>query len=86
LTWKPAEDGDGTILRLQESAGKAYDVTINSKFLSFERSWLCNALEDNQSELKRDTDTLTLPINPFQVLTIRVRTQPRIERENGISR
>jgi len=86
LTWKAAEDGDGAILRLQESAGNASDVRISSKFLSFEHSWLCNALEDNQSELKQEGDALTLPIQPFQVLTIRVRTQPRIERENGISR
>ncbi|MBZ5653853.1 MAG: hypothetical protein LAO56_01090 [Acidobacteriia bacterium] len=83
LTWKPAEDGDGTILRLQESAGKTSDVRINSKFLSFEHSWLCNALEDNQSELKTDGDTLALAIRPFQVLTIRVRTKPHIERGSG---
>jgi alpha-mannosidase len=83
LTWKRAEDGDGTILRLQESAGNASDVRISSKFLSFEHSWLCNALEDNQSELKQAGAALTLPIRPFQVLTIRVRTKPRIERENG---
>ena len=83
LTWKPAEDGDGSILRLQESAGKASEVRISSKFLSFERSWLCNALEDNQSELKPDSDTLSLPITPFQVLTIRIRTQPHIKGENG---
>jgi alpha-mannosidase len=80
LTWKPAEDGDGSILRIQESSGKLSNVNIRSKFLSFEKSWLCNLLEDNQSELSMDGDTLTVPIKPFQVLTVRVRTNPQLRR------
>jgi alpha-mannosidase len=83
LTWKRAEDGNGSILRIQESAGKSADVNIRSKFLSFEKSWLCNVLEDNQSELTMAGDTLSIPIKPFQVLTIRVRTKPHIERGGG---
>ena len=88
LTWKPAEDGDGSILRIQESAGKPSDVEVRSKFLSFEKSWICNVLEDNQSELTMADDTLSIPIKPFQVLTIRVRTKPRLERgdERGSGR
>ncbi len=88
LTWKPAEDGDGSILRIQESAGKPSDVEVRSKFLSFEKSWICNVLEDNQSELTMAGDTLSIPIKPFQVLTIRVRTKPRLERgdERGSGR
>ncbi len=35
LTWKRAEDGDGTILRLQEFAGKAGEVAIRSRYLKF---------------------------------------------------
>ena len=83
LTWKLAEDGDGSILRLQESAGKPANVNIRSKFLSFEKSWLCNLLEDNQSQLPTRGDTLTFPIQPFQVLTIRVRTKSQLERGPG---
>jgi alpha-mannosidase len=80
LTWKLAEDGDGSILRLQESAGKRSSVNIRSKFLRFEKAWLCNVLEDNQSELPTGGDTLAFPIQPFQVLTIRVRTKSQLER------
>jgi alpha-mannosidase len=80
LTWKPAEDGDGSILRIQESAGKSSNVTIRSKFLLFDKSWLCNVLEDSQSELTTSGDTLNVPIKPFQVLTIRVRTKSHLER------
>jgi alpha-mannosidase len=78
LTWKLAEDGDGSILRLQESAGKTADVNIHSDFLSFEKSWLCNVLEDNQSELATARDTVRIPIKPFQVLTVRLRTRPHV--------
>jgi alpha-mannosidase len=83
LTWKLAEDGDGSILRLQESAGKRSSVNIRSEFLRFEKAWLCNVLEDNQSELATGGGTLTFPIKPFQVLTIRVRTKSQLERGRG---
>jgi alpha-mannosidase len=79
LTWKAAEDGDGSILRVQESAGNSSNVNIRSKFLLFTKSWLCNVLEDNQSELTASGDTLSVPIKPFQVLTIRIRTQSHVE-------
>jgi alpha-mannosidase len=80
LTWKPAEDLDGSILRIQESAGKSSVVNIESKFLSFEQAWLCNAVEDNQLELTPAGASVSVPIQAFQVLTIRVRTKPHLER------
>jgi alpha-mannosidase len=75
LTWKQAEDGDGSILRVQESAGKSSIVNIHSKFLSFDQSWLCNALEDNQSEIETARDALNISIKPYEVLTVRIRTK-----------
>jgi hypothetical protein len=80
LTWKPAEDGDGSILRIQESEGKSSNVSVHSKFFLFEKSWLCNVLEDNQSELTAGGDTLNIPIKPYQVITVRIRTKPLAER------
>jgi alpha-mannosidase len=78
LTWKRAEDGDGTILRLQETAGKASNVKIRSTFLTFERAWLCNLLEDNQAEITAQGNNLSVSIKPFQVLTLRIHTVPRV--------
>jgi len=86
LTWKLAEDGDGSILRIQESAGKSSTVDIRSKFLSLQKSWLCNVLEDNQSELTTTAGTLSVPVKPFQVLTIRVRSESHIGEERGDGR
>jgi alpha-mannosidase len=83
LTWKEAEDSDGTILRIQESSGLASDVTMRSKFLSVKQAWLCDALEDKQSELKVDGDGIAVPIKPFQTLTIRLKTVPRTAGGNG---
>jgi hypothetical protein len=79
LTWKRAEDGDGTILRLQDTAGEASNIRIHSPFLTFERAWLCNLLEDNNAEIKIQGEDLIVPIKPFQVLTLRLRTTSRIK-------
>jgi hypothetical protein len=78
LTWKRAEDGDGTILRLQDTAGEASNIRIHSPFLTFDRAWRCNLLEDNQAEIKIQGEDLSVPIKPFQVLTLRLQTTPRI--------
>jgi hypothetical protein len=79
LAWKRAEDGDGTILRLQDTKGEASNVTIHSPFLTFEHAWLCNLLEDNQAEITMQGEDLSVPIKPFQTLTLRLHTTPRIK-------
>lgn len=79
LTWKRAEDGDGTILRLQDTTGIASDVKIHSPFLRFERAWLCNLLEDNGAEIAIRGEDLRIPIKPFQVLTVRLHTTPHLK-------
>lgn len=77
LTWKRAEDGNGTILRLQNTEDVTAEVRIHSQFLRFDQAWLCNLLEDNQSELKVEGEDLKVPMKPLQVLTLRVRTTSR---------
>jgi len=77
LTWKRAEDGDGTVLRIQESSGEASDLVIRSPYLKFDRAWVCNVLEENLEEIPIRGDTLSVLIKPFQVLTLRILTTPR---------
>jgi len=74
LTWKSAEDGDGTILRLQETAGSAREATISSDYIDVSRAWLCNALEDKQSELPTNHGAVNVTLQPFQTITIRMHT------------
>ena len=83
LTWKRAEDGDGTILRLQNTVGEPSDVRIYSQYLTFERAWLCDLLEEDRAELKIESDDLSVPIQPFQVLTVRLRTVPHIRQRDA---
>jgi len=80
LTWKRAEDGDGTIVRLQETSGRSSNIRIHSLYLTFDHAWLCNLLEENISELKTESGELSVPIQPFQVLTLRVHTTPHLKR------
>jgi alpha-mannosidase len=78
MTWKRAEDGDGTILRLQDMTGEASNIKLRTPFLMLDRAWLCNLLEDNQAEIKIQGDDFSVPIKPFQVLTLRLHTRPRV--------
>jgi alpha-mannosidase len=83
LTWKRAEDGDGTVLRLQETAGQLSDVTIHSRYLAFDQAWLCDLLEEKQVEIKAIRDSITVPIKPFHVLTLRLRTTPQLKQRDA---
>ena len=79
LAWKRAEDGDGTILRLQEASGQASRFNISSKYMKVDQAWSCNLLEDNQAQLPSNADGVGVSVTPFQVMTIRIRTSPRQE-------
>jgi alpha-mannosidase len=76
--WKRAEDGEGTILRLQNTMEEPSEIRIRSRYLNFERAWLCNLLEENQAELKVESESLRVPIAPYQTLTIRLYTTPHV--------
>jgi hypothetical protein len=77
LAWKQAEDGDGAILRLQESTGQAETAHLHSNYFTFGRVWQCSAVEDNESELQAVNGELELALKPFQVITVRAHTSPR---------
>src|ERR1035441_9436203 len=44
--FKLAEDGDGSIVRLEETVGKTVTVRIDSDYLRVVQAWRANALED----------------------------------------
>jgi len=83
-TWKLAEDGQGSILRLEETAGKPQSVRIRSAYLKMDRVWRCSLLEDDLQELKVDSSGLEsqglesqgfqIEVKPFEILTLRLRT------------
>jgi alpha-mannosidase len=74
-TWKMAEDGQGSVLRLQETAGRASRVQIKSKYFKFVRAWVATGLEDNVSPLELLDGGIEVAVQPFQTLTLRVETE-----------
>ncbi|HXY00087.1 MAG TPA: glycosyl hydrolase-related protein [Candidatus Limnocylindrales bacterium] len=73
--WKAAEDGNGTVLRLLETAGKESVAKIRFPLLHLEQAWLCNAMEENQKELSTHGSSLEISLRPHQIVTLRIRGQ-----------
>jgi len=69
---KPAEDGDGWIVRLYEPNGGRGTVTLRSA-----RPWqqvvACNLVEENGAAMPSDGQSVAFPIGPFEIVALRVR-------------
>jgi hypothetical protein len=73
VTWKMAEDGDGTILRFLETAGQSSTVSIDFPLLNVESALSCNALEQNQQPLTVSPHGFVFSVKPFHIVTVRVK-------------
>ena len=71
-TIKRAEDGDGIILRLYEGQRKRGPVRVKLGF-AVESAWETNLLEENESELSVENDSIRLNLKPYQIMTVRLR-------------
>ncbi|HLK04903.1 MAG TPA: polysaccharide lyase family protein [Candidatus Acidoferrum sp.] len=78
-TWKPAEDGNGTILRLLEFGGRsARTIKITTPLLNIDRATLTDAVERNQKPLPlTQNGGLEVEIRPHEILTIRIEKQSK---------
>jgi len=77
-TWKPAEDGRGTILRFLDLGGPARTVHIGLPQIVLEHAWLDDALERNQHELPlAGPHGLDLAIKPHAIITVRLVNQEK---------
>jgi hypothetical protein len=72
ITWKLAEDGNGTIIRLQETAAKAAHTSLHFLHAGIKSAQLCSGVEDNLQNIPVEDDTIPLSLKPFEVATIRV--------------
>jgi alpha-mannosidase len=72
VTWKEAEDGDGTILRLAETAGHASDATVRLLHSQIASAHLCSGMEESTTDLPVDAGTIHVSFRPFEVLTVRI--------------
>jgi alpha-mannosidase len=71
-TIKRAEDGEGIIVRLYESQRKRGPVQVRFG-LAVESAWETNLLEENESELSVENDSILLKLRPYQIVTLRVK-------------
>lgn len=77
VTWKVAEDGRGTILRLEELAGKATKAKISSEYFAIREAWRCSGLEDDKMPLDAAAGAVEADVKPFEVVTLRLITEPK---------
>jgi hypothetical protein len=72
VTWKMAEDGEGTILRFLEVAGKESSVEVRTPLLEVKSAWMNDALERKQGPLSVSSHGFGFSIKAFQIVTVRL--------------
>ncbi len=75
-TLKPAEDGNGYIARLVETAGHSGTARLASGLLRIDRAWKCNAVEDNQQEIAARGNGVEVAMTPHSIATVRLLLHP----------
>ncbi len=71
-TVKRAEDDNGVIVRLYEYTHSRSAIKLRLGF-PVREAYITNLLEENQTQLEViDGDTITFPVTPFQIVTLRV--------------
>lgn len=72
-TWKPAEDGKGTILRFIDLGGRTRTVTVSVPLLSLGSVFVTDAVERNQKAIKPDgPHNFRIDVQPHQIITVRL--------------
>jgi alpha-mannosidase len=72
-TWKPAEDGKGTILRFIDLGGEPRTVTIHTPLLSIGKMVAADAIERDQKPIvPEDEHTFRIAVRTHEILTIRL--------------
>jgi alpha-mannosidase len=75
LTFKRAEDGNGFILRLIETAGAETESRVTIPLLNILHAYETNLVEENQRLLPCTAHTVQARLKPFGIATIRLVTR-----------
>ena len=70
-TIKRAEDGNGLIVRFYDSQRQRGPVTLTTSF-ELGQVWRASLLEENQAALETNGNQVTLPVQPFEIVTLRL--------------
>ncbi len=73
-TLKLAEDGNGIIIRLIETQGKATTVTITLPHIAVADAKLTNLVEQNKGRADFTEHEIQAKIGAFGITTIRIKT------------
>jgi len=72
VTWKEAENGNGTILRLAEIQGNPADTVLHFNHFSIGSAHLDTGVEDDKLDLPVENNSIRLSFKPFEVVTVRI--------------
>ena len=81
MTWKMAEDGDGTVMRFLETGGKAGTVAVQIPYLNVRSAFRSDALERKQSSLPAEEHGFSFPVKPFEIVTVRLEGMGNVRRD-----
>ncbi|MCA9231654.1 MAG: hypothetical protein KDA57_13465 [Planctomycetales bacterium] len=76
VTLKAAEDGQGYILRLLETAGLRGNATLRSPLFHILEAQLCNGVEVNQKPIEVTANSAQIPYQPHRYITVRLVMDP----------
>lgn len=72
-TWKPAEDGNGTILRFLDLGGVTRTVSVSTPLLTLDKVWQTNAVERDQKALALSgAHGFQFTVHPHELVTVRL--------------
>ena len=78
-----AEDGEGTILRFLEVAGKESSVEVQTPLLEVKSAWMSDALERKQGPLPVSSHGFRFSVKPFQIVTVRLEGREILSESSG---
>ena len=78
-TWKRAEDGDGTIMRLLNLSAQSGQVKAETPLVDVKSAWLCNAMETDKQQISdAGGHWFSFHIGPHQIVTVRIQGPPAL--------
>ena len=72
VTWKMAEDGEGTILRFLEVGGEAKPVEVQIPHMDVKSAWSSDAMERKRAAIETSAHGFRFAVKPFQIVTVRL--------------
>ena len=71
--WKPAEDGNGTILRFIDLGGATRTVTVETPLFDLQQAFQTDAVERNQTSLSLSgSHAFQFAVHPHEIVTVRI--------------